>query len=412
MVLVDTQLRRFSVHEVLYVPDAETPILSMLKLQRRGLYTRYLFDGFKLSTLANDFCLRGEAHDDILRVAESHRFTAMVTTRRQAREAVAAPAENISLEPTSEVIVISDTEIDQEPNSNVMFRYHDAEPLSSSSTLRVSPIRVPHLTTVPRLNAFPDSTKRPRLIAPATSANNDHISVPTSKMLSSLWHRRLGHPSTSTLRKLSAIPSSFNSTECEACILAKAHRSPFPSLKEHSLIPLDLVHSDLCGPLPASLGKNIYFITFIDDYSRFSWVYLLKRRNASTITAVFNEWISLAENQSSYTVKALRTDGGGEYQRELSPLLRNQGIEHQQTTPYLPQSNGVAERLNRSLNEAVRAMLFQANMPQSWWAEAILHAVYLKNRLPHSGIRDNTPYKLWYNRFPTYKHLRPFGCIV
>jgi transposase InsO family protein len=115
----------------------------------------------------------------------------------------------------------------------------------------------------------------------------------------------------------------------------------------------------------------------VDDYSKYTWVYLLKQKDAASIATIFSEWISFAQNECGYNVKALRTDGGGEYQKELGSILLSRGIQHQTTTPYTPQSNGVAERMNRSLNEAVRAMMFQANMPQPWWGEAILHAVYL-----------------------------------
>jgi len=177
-------------------------------------------------------------------------------------------------------------------------------------------------------------------------------------------------------------------------------------------IPLGLVHSDLCGPLPTSLGKNKYFAVFVDDYSRYCWVYLLKQKDAAAIATIFTKWISFAQKESGSQVKALRTDGGGEYQKELSSILSSRGIQHQTTTSYTPQSNGVAERMKRSLNEAVRAMMFQANMPQTWWGEAILHAVYLRNRLPHSGLNNVTPFQLWFNRSPDYSYLKPFGCIV
>ena len=165
---------------------------------------------------------------------------------------------------------------------------------------------------------------------------------------------------------MSNTPSQFSSLHCESCVLSKAHRSPFTSVREHATSPLQLVHSDLCGPLPMSLGKNIYFATFIDDYSRFCWVYLLQRKDAATIASVFHKWITYAENESGMKVKSLRTDGGGEYQKELQQILQSRGIRHQTTTPYSPQSNGIAERMNRSLNEAVRAMLFEAHMPQEW----------------------------------------------
>lgn len=91
---------------------------------------------------------------------------------------------------------------------------------------------------------------------------------------------------------------------------------------------LELVHSDLCGPLLILLGKNKYFAVFVDDYSRYTWVYLLKQKDAASIAAIFSEWISFAQNECGYNVKTLRTDGGGEYQKELGSILLSRGIQH------------------------------------------------------------------------------------
>src|SRR5204862_3954818 len=100
---------------------------------------------------------------------------------------------------------------------------------------------------------------------------------------------------------------------------------------------------------------------------------------------------------------------------DLLPLLKDMGIIHEHVPPYSPQSNGKAERLNRTLNEHVRAMLFQANMPKSFWAEAITTAAYLINRLPSDAINGQIPYELWRNKSLTPRDLqalKPFGCIV
>ena len=90
-------------------------------------------------------------------------------------------------------------------------------------------------------------------------------------------------------------------------------------------------------------------------------------------------------------------------------------IRHEPTSPHSPQSNGKAERLNRTLETFTRAMLYQANMPKSFWAEAVTTAVYLINRLPSDAIDDQIPYELWHEKplsTDDLKALKPFGCIV
>lgn len=108
-------------------------------------------------------------------------------------------------------------------------------------------------------------------------------------------------------------------------------------------------------------------------------------------------------------MKALRTDNGGEYvNKELANYLTQKGIRHDLTPPYSPESNGIAERLNRSIGEGIRAML--SNIAEKrLWAEAVHTFVYTKNRLFHGSVCGQTPYKAFHGYKPTLKHLRLFG---
>ena len=128
---------------------------------------------------------------------------------------------------------------------------------------------------------------------------------------------------------------------------------------------------DLCGPMPVpSLGGRKYVATFLDDYSKMSFVRILSYKSATT-TAV-REVIRLLENQTGETVRAIQTDNGSEYvNAELTEYLRSKGIIHQTTVPYNPEQNGAAERLNRTLMERARAMINDANLPPELWAEAV-----------------------------------------
>jgi transposase InsO family protein len=89
------------------------------------------------------------------------------------------------------------------------------------------------------------------------------------------------------------------------------------------------------------------------------------------------EWIAAVERETGLKVKSLRTDAGGEYQGALTPVLKALGIKHETIPPRTPELNGKVERLNHTLNDTVRTMLIQGNMPHSFWAEAMATATYL-----------------------------------
>jgi transposase InsO family protein len=120
--------------------------------------------------------------------------------------------------------------------------------------------------------------------------------------------------------------------------LDKHHKEKFEKDKAwHAQEQLQLVHSDICGPLETpSLSSALYFITFIDDYSRKTWVYFLKHKSEAFV--VFQEFKALVEKESRKCIKTLHTDNVGEYTKnEFSTYLSKHGIKHQRTVPYTPQ---------------------------------------------------------------------------
>jgi transposase InsO family protein len=128
-----------------------------------------------------------------------------------------------------------------------------------------------------------------------------------------------------------------------------------------------------------------------DDHTRYVWVYILKRKNDAYIK--FCEWKTMAEKAHGKSLKALRTDDGGEFTSiEFEEMLKKNGIKHELTVPKCPPQNGVAERLNRTLMEMVRSMISCSGLPQSFWAEALSTATYIKNRSPTKSI-SMTPYE-------------------
>ncbi|KAL0407710.1 UNVERIFIED_CONTAM: Retrovirus-related Pol polyprotein from transposon TNT 1-94 [Sesamum radiatum] len=117
------------------------------------------------------------------------------------------------------------------------------------------------------------------------------------------------------------------------------------------------------------------------------------------------------ENQLSKTIKAVRSDRGGEYGAPFEEFCSKFGIIHQTTAPYSPQSNGIAERKNRTLKEMMNAMLINSGLPQNLWGEAILSANHILNKVPHKD-KNETPYELWKGHKPSYKYLKVWGCLA
>ncbi|XP_075157616.1 uncharacterized protein LOC142230880 [Haematobia irritans] len=171
---------------------------------------------------------------------------------------------------------------------------------------------------------------------------------------------------------------------------------------------LDLVRSDLCGPMQnCTPNGNRYFLTLIDDKSRYCTVYFL--RNKSDDLDKVKDFVAKTETLFGKHMKVFRTDRGGEFcGNEMQKFLKSKGIMHQLTAPYTPEQNGVSERKNRSLMEMAR---FDANMDLKYWAEAVNTANYLQNRLP-SSTTEVTPYEEWYCKKPNMKHIKVFGSIA
>ncbi|CAM8990125.1 unnamed protein product [Rhodiola kirilowii] len=236
-----------------------------------------------------------------------------------------------------------------------------------------------------------------------TQSTSSHVDIST------LWHARLGHVHYKRLLKMSKhdlIPSfDMNIDKCRTCMLTKITRQPFYKVTRESNI-LDLIHSDLCDfHSSPSLGNKKYVVTYIDDCSRFCYVYLLHSKDEALDK--FQIYKSEVELQKGTSIKKLRTDRGGEY---FNPnYFQSVGIIHETTAPYTPQQNGVSERKNRVLKEMVNAMLSYSGLNDEFWGEAMLTACYLLNRVP-INISNLTPYEIWHEKKPSLAHVRVWGC--
>ncbi|KAJ4719135.1 Retrovirus-related Pol polyprotein from transposon TNT 1-94 [Melia azedarach] len=235
-----------------------------------------------------------------------------------------------------------------------------------------------------------------------------------------LWHLRFGHLNFGGIELLAkkemvrGLPYINDPNQlCEGCLHGKQFRKSFP--KESAFRakkPLELVHADVCGPFkPRSLGNNNYFLLFIDDFSRKTWIYLLKQK--SEVFGAFKKFKAAIEKESGRHIKAMRTDRGGEFtSKEFQEFCEANGIRRFLTVPRSPQQNGVAERKNRTILNIARSMLKSKRLPKEFWAEAVSTAVYLSNRSPTRSVWGKTPQEAWCGRKPGISHLRVFGSIA
>lgn len=199
-------------------------------------------------------------------------------------------------------------------------------------------------------------------------------------------------------------------TVCKTCAKTKICVKPFTQATEKcEKYLLSVVHSDICGPInTTSIGGSRYFAAFIDDKSRYTSVYFLKTKDA--VFEAFKEYRAMAEKQTGFKIKTLRSDNGREYiSNAFESYLKQNGILRQLTVPYTPQQNGVAERANRTLVEMARAMLNYAKLGEHFWAEAVKTAAYIRNRTVTKVLVDKTPYELWAGMRPSVEHFKVFG---
>jgi histone deacetylase 1/2 len=172
---------------------------------------------------------------------------------------------------------------------------------------------------------------------------------------------------------------------------------------------MDLVFSDVWGPAPTSVGRHEYYVSFIDDYSKFTWIYLLRRK--SEVFQCFLDFHKLAKRQFNRKIRAVQTNWGGEYQ-SLNSFFKHIGVDHNVLCPHAHQQNGSAERKHRHIVEIGLTLLAHALVPLKFWDEAFLTVVFLINRIPSKVINDQSPFERLFGHPPDYSFLRTFGCAV
>ncbi|KAL4576526.1 hypothetical protein LXL04_012621 [Taraxacum kok-saghyz] len=237
-------------------------------------------------------------------------------------------------------------------------------------------------------------------------------SVTTTSLHS--WHHKLGHPSIKVFKmllkhlKLDSNKMSSFSFHCNSCLINKSHKQPFGPNTFHASKPLELIYSNVWGPVKQSNDGYLYYVIFVDYFSKYTWLYPLKRK--SDVKSLFPQFKSLVEKYYSTPIVSIFTDNGGEY-IALTTYLQANDISHFTTPPHTPEQNGIDERRHRHIVETGPSLLHHAKLPLPFWSHAFQTAVHLINRLPNSSLEFKSPFEKLHNTPPTYQKLKSFGCL-
>ena len=166
---------------------------------------------------------------------------------------------------------------------------------------------------------------------------------------------------------MSVLGFSFSTKDhCESCYVAKSSGLPFILSNTKATTPFELIHSDVWGPTSISSFNGFrYYICFVDDYSKFTWLYPLKRK--SEAYSVFVNFERMVKTQFNSNIKIFRSDNGKEFlNNAFGSFLQSLGIVHHTSCPYTPEQNGVAERKHRYLIETIVTLLHESHLPASF----------------------------------------------
>jgi histone deacetylase 1/2 len=195
----------------------------------------------------------------------------------------------------------------------------------------------------------------------------------------------LGHPASSVVKHVlhrHALPIESRNKDtfvCDACQQGKSHQLPFPLSTHVIKTPLELIYSDVWGPAQTSVSGHNYYVSFIDAYSRFTCLYLLKRK--SDVFDVFVQFQTHVERLLGHKILHVQSDWGGEY-RNLNTFFHKLGIIHRVACPHTHQQNSAAERKHRHIVKTGLTLLAHASMPFRYWSDAFFTACFLINRMP------------------------------
>ena len=232
-------------------------------------------------------------------------------------------------------------------------------------------------------------------------------------------HQRMGHPFFEIVKQM--YPNLFKNVAlddlvCEACQLGKKKRTTYPISNLRCQEPFHLIHCGIWGPAPITdINAFRYFLICVDDFSRRTWVFLLKQKPETTKT--LENFCKMIKRQFDTDIKGFRIDNARDFcNTNLKEFFESQGIRHETSCPYTPQQNGLGERKISDIMNKCRTLMIAENMPRNLWGFGVLTVVYLNNRVPTKVLNWKSPLEVLEAKFPNIqqrKNLKPriFGCV-
>ncbi|MBW0512162.1 hypothetical protein O181_051877 [Austropuccinia psidii MF-1] len=232
------------------------------------------------------------------------------------------------------------------------------------------------------------------------------------------WNTLMGHPNDKYLETLLTklcISEPFTlSKDCEVCSKAKIQITPHKSSLPQTSSLFFKIHSDTLEISPATRKGHRYVLVLIDDYTRFNRIYLLNSKDQSESMII--SYLTEIKNKLNITPAYFHSDHGGEFtSTRLKRYFLQSGTSIEQGAPNSPQTNGVAERFNKTLLSKIQCLLCQSNIPITYWDEGARHASLLLNHTPHCFLSFRTPsgmlkeHNMWLELELDYFKLIPFG---
>jgi hypothetical protein len=432
MIIRDAQLLLRNVH---YVPNHPNTIVSLGRLSESGfdffshndkLYIvekgfvkppkfgdeRIVTIGFRKNGLYVVNLFKPEnnkAADNATRMSLSEQKK-FIEKSEEENKVKLTPQQLIKNKTTSEI----KTELDQHRNKVTV---------QSEQNNKLANIRIPKVGEVKSQSSQPtqniNDASNSAIVENAFTTEVVYTSDTDTNMNEINWHRRFGHAGVKQLLlaskefdlqlsvdKLQSLKLKSNCS-CEVCLLTRmkgmdiGQRSADRSNKAERI--MEVWHADLIGPISCiekdnyrykvpSLGGNIYALIVVDEYSRYVWTIPIRYKSNATDELI--NLINLNENKfnNELKLKRLHSDQGGEFINDkLNKFLKDKGIEHTTSPAYLPEYNGVVERMNRTLNASVRSMLEEAKAPQALWGNALIYAAQIHNILPIPSKNSQIP---------------------
>ena len=370
------------IDQVLYVPGVKTNLLSVGKLTDAGYRVLFSKHNCLIYDKDNPNCilLRAirDSRNNLYRVQEQFKTTSFKSTE----------------EPLINVTTITCT-------GRTSSQHSSRAPLSYEP--------------VPAQENQPDSHLNPEPVSSEPTPINS-----TSRLSQTqVWHKRLGHLNYQSLYHLTTKqlvagipPLPLIKHVCPSCMIGKLPQDRKPKHRTtRTSKPLQLIHSDICGPMPVtSRTGNRYILTFIDDFTRKTWLYFLSEKSQTLDS--FKQFKSLVETPS-VRIETLRSDRGGEYlSQDFIDYCKLHGIARQLTAGYSPHQNGLAERKNKTLLEGIRSIVTGTRIPKYLWDEIARTVNYLQNRSPTKALKLLTPEEAFTGIKPHLAHLRIIGCTA